>query len=299
MFVGVERESQAWTGYWSRGFERSAAFVSQAGGQAFCGGHGYNHALWHAVFCGLGDFGGDKGFAWDDRAAFRWATTPEATTNPRPLPYHYRGGYYLEETHDGIHPIAPTDLPEYNRLVRDRVMSVVRADPLWYAGIVLRRIGAILGHATPAALTIGVAQLLAPGIGWLLVPILLVLGFLKRAFEVKLILFTLPLSAVALLVYSGCGMTAYGIAHLIALAVALDLLIEPPAPRPPKEEPMAAELERSHRPTLCVVSPCFNEAVGGIRAFHEALRACWTRCRISTTASCWWMTAAPTRPCRS
>jgi hypothetical protein len=52
-----------------------------------------------------------------------------------------------------------------------------------------------------------------------------VLGFQKRAFEVKLILFTLPLSAVALLVYSGGGTTAYGIAHLLALAVALDQLI--------------------------------------------------------------------------
>jgi hypothetical protein len=41
----------------------------------------------------------------------------------------------------------------------------------------------------------------------------------------KLILFTLPLSAVALVVYSGRGTTCYGIAHLIALAVAIDLLM--------------------------------------------------------------------------
>ena len=33
---------------------------------------------------------------------------------------------------------------------------------------------------------------------------------------------------------------------------------------------MAAERARSDRPTLCVVSPCFNEAAG-IRAFHAAL----------------------------
>ena len=223
--VAWSATSQAWTGYWSRGFERSEAFVSQAGGVPFHGRHSYNHAVWHAVYCGLGDYGGDKGFAWDDRAAYRWATTPDPITNPRPLPYHYGGGYYLDETHDGVHRIAPTDLPEYNRMVRDRVMSVVRADPLWYARIVLRRIGAILGHATPAALTIGVAQLLVPGVGWLLIPILLLLIFRKRAFEVKLVLFTLPLSAAALLVYSGDGMTAYGIAHLLALAVALDLLI--------------------------------------------------------------------------
>jgi hypothetical protein len=45
-----------------------------------------------------------------------------------------------------------------------------------------------------------------------------------------LILFVLPLSAVALLVYSAKGMTSYGIAHLIALAVAIDLLVRAPWP---------------------------------------------------------------------
>ena len=215
----------AWTTYWSRGFERSARFVARAGGQVFPGRHSYNHALWHAVYCGLGDFGGDRGFVWDDRAAFRWATTGDPVTNPRPLPYHYKDGYYLEETYDGVHHIALTDLPAYNQLVRDRVVRVVRADPLWYARILLQRAGAILGQATPAALSVGVAQLRLPGVGWVLIPVLVLSCFLRRTFEVKLILFTLPLSAVALLVYSGQGMTYYGIAHLVALAVAIDLLM--------------------------------------------------------------------------
>jgi hypothetical protein len=215
----------AWTQYWRGEFERSERLVAQAGGRVFEGRHGYNHALWHAVYCGLGDFGGDRGFVWDDRAAFRWATTRDPVTNPRPLPYHYHDGYYLEETYDGVDHVAPTDLPEYNRLVRDRVVSVVRAHPLWYARILLQRLVAILSHATPAALTVGVAQLRLPGVGWLLVPIVLLLCFLWRSFEAKLVLFTLPLSAVALLVYSGRGMTCYGIAHLIALAVALDMLV--------------------------------------------------------------------------
>ena len=215
----------AWTNYWRGEFERSEHFVAQAGGRVFAGQHSFNHALWHAVYCGLGDFGADRGFEWDDRVAFRWATTADPATNPRPLPYHYRDGYYLEETYDGVHHIALTDLPEYNRLVRDRALGEIRAHPLWYAGILLRRAGAILGQATPAALTVGVAQLRLPGVGWLLVPIVLLMCFLWRSFEVKLMLFTLPLSAVALLIYSGRGMTCYGIAHLIALAVAVDMLV--------------------------------------------------------------------------
>jgi hypothetical protein len=85
-------------------------------------------------------------------------------------------------------------------------------------------VGAILGGATPATLSVGVAQLRLPGVGWLLVPILLLLFVRRRGFEARLILFMLPLSAVALMVYSGRGMTHYGIAHLVAFAVALDLV---------------------------------------------------------------------------
>jgi hypothetical protein len=216
---------RAWTSYWSRGFERSTEFVARAGGEVYKGPHSFNHALWHAVYCGLADYGSDRGFTWEDRDAFRWAVTYDAATNPHPLPYHYREGYYFEETYDGIHHIAPTDLTAYNQLVRARVLGVIRARPLWYARILVKRVGAILGEATAATLSLGVVQWRLPGVGWLLVPILLLLLFQRRWFEFKLALFTLPLSAVALMVYSGRGMTGYGIAHLIALAVGIDLAI--------------------------------------------------------------------------
>ena len=223
--VALAATGKAWASYWSHGFERSARVVEKAGGRVFSGRHSLNHEVWHAVYCGLGDFGGDKGFQWDDRLAFRWATTLDPATNPKPIPYTYRDGYYFEETYDAVHPIAPTDLPEYNHLVRDRVLRVVREDPLWYARVLLQRVGTVLGRATPAAITVGVAQLRLPGAGWLLVPLLVLLLVRRRAFEAKLVAFALPLSAVALAVYSGRGMTNYGIAHLIALAVALDWLV--------------------------------------------------------------------------
>ena len=218
--------SNAWSAYWSRGFERAAKFVEKAGGVVFAGQHSLNHEIWHAVYCGLGDFGRDRGFDWDDTVAFKWATTKDPVTNPNPLPYHYREGeYYFEETWDGVNRIAPTDLPAYNHLVRDRFVNIVRADPLWYSRILLQRAGAILGRATPASFTIGVVRYRVPGVGWLLPPMLLLVCLLRRAFETKLILFTLPLVATSLLIYSGGGTTNYGIAHLLALAVGLDLLV--------------------------------------------------------------------------
>jgi len=217
--------AQAWSRYWAHEWNASARFVAHAGGRVYPGPRGTHHALWHAMFCGLGDYGGDRGFEWDDRAAFRWAVTRDPATNPHPLPYHVTGDdYYFTETYDGVHHIAPTDVPAYNQLVRARVLDVIRRLPLWYAGILGQRLLAVLRDASPASVTAGAWTLGVPGCGWLLVPVLLGVLWRRRRFELLLLLFTLPLSALAVLVYSGRGMTLYGIAHLLALAVVLDAL---------------------------------------------------------------------------
>jgi hypothetical protein len=223
--VGFAAAGRAWSSYWSGQFTRAEAFVTHAGGKVFHATHGSHHAFWHAIACGLGDYGGDRGYSWDDRASFRWATTFDATSNPKPLPYHYTHGYFLDETYDGVHPIAPTDLPAYNDLVRARVLRDIRQSPTWYAGVLGQRVLAILRDAAPAALSAGPFTLAIPGAGWLLLPVLAFALLRRRYFHAATIAFTLPLSIVALLVYSGRGATFYGIAHLIALAVAIDLLV--------------------------------------------------------------------------
>src|SRR5262249_16455346 len=141
-----------------------------------------------AIFCGLGDYGEDHGFRWDDRNAFHWATTADPEANPRPIPYHYVRGYYFEETFDGVHHVAPTDLPEYNQRMRAGVLDAIRRDPLWYAGILSKRAMAIMRDATPASLSAGSTSLSIPGTGWLLIPALLLALWRRRSFLVKLIL---------------------------------------------------------------------------------------------------------------
>jgi len=96
--------------------------------------------------------------------------------------------------------------------------------PLWYSRVLAQRLLAILRDASPASLTVGGWTFGVPGAGWLLPPGLLLAAWRRRRFELLLLLFTLPLSALAVLVYSGRGMTLYGIAHLLALAVVLDAL---------------------------------------------------------------------------
>ena len=228
---------RTWTAYWEGRFVQAERFVARAGGQVFRAPHGTHHAFWHAVYCGLGDYGADRGYSWDDRAAFRWATQRDPATNPEPIPYHYVSGYYFEETYDGIHHVAPTDLPGYNRLVRGRVLAEIRHHPWWYARILFQRAVAILRDATPAALSLGSLTVGLPGVGWLMIPVLAFAFWRRRFFHAALILFLLPLSAVALIVYSAKGMTFYGISHLVALAVAIDLLARTRRAAPAEERP--------------------------------------------------------------
>ena len=215
----------AWQRYWTDRIDEAKRFVAHAGGHVYAAPLGTHHALWHALYCGLGDYGGDRGFAWDDRVAFRWAVTRDPATNPHPLPYHYTDGFYFDETYDGVHHIAPTDLAGYNGLVRGRVLGEIRRDPLWYAGVLGQRAVAILRDATPASLALGAHALALPGAGWLELPLLAWFLLRRHRLHAALVLFTVPLSLLALMVYSGRGTTFYGIAHLVAIAAGIDLLV--------------------------------------------------------------------------
>jgi hypothetical protein len=78
------------------------------------------HPLWHALWCGLGDFGAEKGFAWSDRAAC---------------------DYVARVT--GQEPVRETLLaymdPEHEQVLRDRVLRAIRRDPAWFLGVLGRR----------------------------------------------------------------------------------------------------------------------------------------------------------------
>lgn len=80
------------------------------------------HNIWLGVWEGLGDLASDRGFSWHDRDAKR----------------------VLEAA--GLEPFAdPKDVTqEHERFFRERVVAAVVADPLWYAGILVRRIALTL-----------------------------------------------------------------------------------------------------------------------------------------------------------
>lgn len=82
------------------------------------GSLGRRHRPWMNVWQGLGDFDRTKGYVWADRKA----------------------GQFLLEAGQETRALSP----RAERLFRDKVLSDVRADPGWYTGILLRRLGATL-----------------------------------------------------------------------------------------------------------------------------------------------------------
>lgn len=83
------------------------------------------HNIWVSVWEGLGDFGSDRGFSWHDRDAKR----------------------VLEAA--GIEPFVDPKLvtQEHERFFRDRVVTATLDDPVWYAGVLARRIGSTISFA--------------------------------------------------------------------------------------------------------------------------------------------------------
>ena len=120
----------------------------------------------------------------------------------------------------------PHEVPHYATVVRDKVLSDIARDPAWYLGVLARRVGRIGARTTPLSASLGGERLSFAAHGALIVPVVLVLLVLRGWALLKLVLFLLPLSAPALLIYCDQGMCHYSCFHLAAAAVALCLLVE-------------------------------------------------------------------------
>jgi hypothetical protein len=219
---------KAWGIYWDRKFADAAQFVSDHGGVPYPGLRSQHHVIWHSVYCGLGDFGMDKGYVWDDRKAYAYAVPILNSKYGFPVTYT-KGAYYFDQSYDpgGIYPVKPEDLPIYNEILRDKILSDIRNDPRWYAKILLNRAWLCLTKSTPISLAWDAHFLSFPGIvfgpG---APAILLLALLLRRFgEAKLMLMTLPLLGTSILIYSRLGTTYYGIFHLAALAILLEAVV--------------------------------------------------------------------------
>lgn len=209
-----------WSGYFDRRYEKALALVEAYGGRPYQGRRNDHHTLWHPIFCGLADFGADRGYVWDDRHAFDYAIP--ILNSVFGLDLFYGGDYYFYRSADigRRHPIKADNLPEYDQVLRAHVLSEIRSSPGWYAGILARRLVRVLTETTPVGIHWIGGTLPIPFPGWLALPLLAWFWLRRQWFLAKLLLFTAPLSLLPLLIYSGEGTTYYAVFPGVALAIA-------------------------------------------------------------------------------
>ncbi|NRA01650.1 MAG: hypothetical protein HRU00_03515 [Myxococcales bacterium] len=207
--------SSVWTNYWDTKFQEAHRIVAQAGGIPFDGTWNSHHVLWHAVWCGLGDFDQKYGYRWNDGVAFSFAI-PEVnrrfgTRYRLPAQLGFRNYFLLDyHTPRKKYRIRPETLDSYNIVVRDKVVSDVAGDPLWYLTILGKRTLRILSETPPLRLAVGTRFLDLPFSGWWILPLVVALTLLRRWRELLLLAYFLPASLTPLLIHSGDGLTLAG-----------------------------------------------------------------------------------------
>lgn len=218
--------------YFDFKFDQAYKVVKQQGGHPYVGRRIDGHIVWHPVFCGLGDFDGKYGYRWDDRAAYRYALP--VLKERYGLDLKYNGGYHLDEYYDKdrLYYKKFDEIPEYEQVIKEKVLHDIFNDPLWYGTILCKRLLRILTRTAPL-----------PFLGLLIFPFLFIV-FKFRAWRLfKLFLFSLPLCLSSFLIYSGDSSTFGSLYQVVALSFLLSWTLEyllPPtaAPSQPLDPPL-------------------------------------------------------------
>ncbi|MBI4789476.1 MAG: hypothetical protein HY782_20795 [Chloroflexi bacterium] len=216
--------SQTWNYYWDAKIRQSYAVVTQHGGQPYTGELTRTHIFWHPLWAGLGDFGQKYGYAWDDVAAYDYATPilkREGAIDYAMIGTEKSTAWYDERQ---LYFKMIWTQPRYEEVLRDKVVGDILRDPAWYLEVLARRVWRILTKVAPARVAVGANWITLPLSGILLIPTLLVLILLRRWTLVKLLGFVLPLAVTAFVIYSGSGFTYYSIYPQVLAAIYLTAL---------------------------------------------------------------------------
>lgn len=210
--------------YFDHQFKTSYALVQQKGGHPYTGGRIKGHQIWHNVFCGLGDYDTQYGHQWDDRTAYQFAIPSLSKQLGYQVPYS--GKYHTDLYYDSakLYYIKFDEIPEYETIMREAVISQIKENPSWYFTILLQRIGAILKTTLPF-----------PNMGWLIFPLLFLLVRHRKGTWLILLTASFPLTIISLVVYSGRGATYNSLFPMMSLIMLCILLFEKISPQKSNE----------------------------------------------------------------
>ena len=224
---------RAWDWYFDRKFEQAARVVADSGGHVLSGTRDHYHAFWHPIWCGLSDFDTVHGYAWSDSAALAYAQPILKARYGQELPWWWgvKGKEEHDRTADDYVDAArtyyriPFQTPHYDDVMRDKVVGDILSDPLWYAGILGRRVVRLLTETTRPQVTLSTRTMLPLAFsGVLVLPLVLVAAFFRRWNDLKILVFSCAVSLPGLLVFSGRGVTNYSVYHVCALALLVSAL---------------------------------------------------------------------------
>lgn len=207
VLVGVFVITQSgWNAYFDRIETRSANTVRAAGGSVANDlGDLKVHVFWHPLWGGLGDFDGKYGYLFWDRVMIDYAA-PTLVKRP---------GW------DPGTKMAYQDA--YAEILREKMLSDIARDPLWYASIIVKRLNRVLFENTPPRLAVGSSWVDIPVLQKLLLPFgLLALAcyLVRKEWSMpRLLLFPFAMGGVAVAVSTVNGYQYYATVHLFLYAL--------------------------------------------------------------------------------
>jgi len=222
----------SWNVFFERKIAESTRAVAAAGGHVYPGPlHGY-HPLWASLWPGLGDFDRTHGYSLGDGAPIAYLEPLLQSRYQERMPWWWsmsreKQGRDAQDYYDAdrIYYRYPFDSPNTATLLREKVIHDVTSDPLWYAGIIVKRIWRILSETTPVQFFLTErVTLRVPFHGVFAILIFGVAAWRRDWAAFRLLLLSLPLSLVPLAITSGAGFTYFSIYHLCAFAVLLSWL---------------------------------------------------------------------------
>lgn len=218
--------NKIWQAHFDGKWEEAIAFVEEKGGNPYTGSRTGGHMFWHPVFCGLGDYDTEKGYEWKDTLAYRYAVP--ILKEQYGMDLAYSGQYWLDDYYDEQQWYYKKfdEIPEYEQVMKDKVLGDITSDPWWYTKIVLQRVAGFFTYTSPIHLRFFKFYLPIPWSGWVLLPILFLLWRWRARFELKLLLFTLPLATSSIIIYGAQNSTYSSIYHILLLALVFSWLLE-------------------------------------------------------------------------
>lgn len=227
LLVGSYATAKAsWNHYFNKKFDEAVEIVTRLGGNPYLGDRVTKHTFWHPVYCGLGDFDTKYGYNWDDeREAYKYALPILKKKYKISLSYNNELG--LNEFYDAKHKYyKKIELyPEYEEIMKERVLHDILSDKVWYAKIIGHRLWYVFTKTSPVWLGFAAHHLEIPFTGLLVLPFLLFLIIKKSWVWTKLIVFSFPLAASSIIIYAKKNITYSSCFHLFMVAILTTWLI--------------------------------------------------------------------------